>query len=131
MTGCRATDSYVPRLRHAMFRLNWPETELMFGQYFGMFSEYAPEGTGDSQLTNHGFINQRVPQIRLTQKFAGAWTVAGAICKPYDPAATDVNFITPNVNTGQVFYTRHGQPTRLAGPVFRDPAAPGEDRLRG
>ena len=61
-----------------MFRLNWPETELMFGQYFGMFSEYAPEVTGDSEFTNHGFVNQRVPQIRLTQKFAGAWTVAGA-----------------------------------------------------
>ena len=38
-----ATDSYIPRLRHAMFRLNWPETELMFGQYWGMFSEFAPE----------------------------------------------------------------------------------------
>ena len=54
-----------------MFRLNWPETELMFGQYWGMFSEYAPEVTGDSQFTFHGFVNQRTPQIRLTQKFAG------------------------------------------------------------
>ena len=73
-----ATSSYLFRLRHAMFRLNWPETELMFGQYFGMLSEFAPESTGDSQLTNHGFANQRVPQIRLTQKFPwGAWTVAG------------------------------------------------------
>ena len=36
---------YTPRLRHAMFRLNWPETELLLGQYWGMFSEYAPETT--------------------------------------------------------------------------------------
>ncbi len=84
---------YTPRLRHAMFRLNWPETELMFGQYWGMFSEYAPEVTGDSQFSFHGFVNQRTPQIRLTQKFAGDWTVAGAICKPYDPdTATDATF---------------------------------------
>ena len=80
------TNSYVPRMRHAMFRLNWPETELMFGQYFGMFSEYAPEGTGDSQLSDHGFVNQRVPQIRLTQKFAGAWTIAGPSPPPIIPA---------------------------------------------
>ncbi len=43
--GCPATNSYTPRLRHAMFRLNWPETELMFGQYWGMFSEYGPEAS--------------------------------------------------------------------------------------
>ena len=36
------TNSYAPRLRHAMFRLNWPETELMFGQYWTMFCEYCP-----------------------------------------------------------------------------------------
>ena len=70
---------YTPRLRHAMFRLNWPETELMFGQYWGMFSEFAPECTGDATFLFHGWTFQRVPQIRLTQKFAGGWTVAGAI----------------------------------------------------
>jgi hypothetical protein len=101
------THSYTPRLRHAMFRLNWPETELMFGQYWGMMSEYAPDVTGDSQFTNHGFINQRAPQIRLTQKFAGAWTVAGAIVKPYDPAVSDVNWAAAGNtnNAGQVQYT--------------------------
>ena len=68
-----------------MFRLNWPETELMFGQYWGMFSEYAPENPTDADFTFHGWSLNRTPQIRLTQKFAGDWTVAGAICKPYDP----------------------------------------------
>ena len=87
-----STSPYTTRLRHAMFRMNWPETELMLGQYWGMFSEYAVEAAGDSQMTNHGFVNQRQPQIRLTQKFLGDWTVAGAIMKPYDPGANDVNF---------------------------------------
>ncbi|MCX5893060.1 MAG: hypothetical protein NTW80_08845 [Deltaproteobacteria bacterium] len=77
-----------------MFRMNWPETELMFGQYWGMFSEFAPETSGDADFAFHGWALQRIPQIRLTQKFAGAWTVAGAIMKPYDPGLTDVNFTT-------------------------------------
>ncbi len=87
-----STHNFIPRLRHAMFRLNWPETELLMGQYWGFFSEYAPETTGDADLMFHGWANQRTPQIRLTQKFLGDWTVAGMIAKPYDPSAADVNF---------------------------------------
>ena len=67
-----------------MFKLNWPETELMFGQYWGMFSEYSPEYLQDTGFQFHGMVNHRTPQIRLTQKFASAWTVAGRL-KPYDP----------------------------------------------
>ena len=70
-----------------MFRLNWPETELMFGQYWTMFCEYGPEAVQDSAYNNFGSASARAPQIRLTQKFAGDWTVAGAILKPYDPTA--------------------------------------------
>ncbi len=95
------TSSYAPRLRHAMFRLNWPETELMMGQYFGMFSEYSPEVLGDSQFSFHGFVNQRTPQIRLTQKFGDGFTIAGAIAKPYDPstgATGDANFNNNVIN---------------------------------
>ena len=86
------TNPFVPRLRHAMFRLNWPETEVMLGQYWGLFSEFAPECTGDATFLFHGWTFQRVPQIRVTQKFAGNWTVAGIIAKPHDPAGADVNF---------------------------------------
>jgi len=103
-----ATSSYAPRLRHAMFRLNWPETELMFGQYWGMFSEFAPENPGDADFANHGWSLNRVPQIRLTQKFAGNWTVAAAICKPYDPSTADVNFSNPVVSGGQFQYQPGG-----------------------
>ena len=95
------THSYLPRLRHAMFRLNWPETELMLGQYWTMFCEYGPETDQNAGLNNHGRPLSRVPQIRLTQKFAGAWTVATAILKPYDPAPTDTNFANVTVNPGQ------------------------------
>ena len=57
-----ATSSYLFRLRHAMFRLNWPETELMFGQYWGMFSEFAPEAPGDAQLANHSWPSTGCPR---------------------------------------------------------------------
>jgi len=61
-----STQSYAPRLRHAMFRLNWPETELMFGQYFTMFCEFGPDVVQDTPLNNHGMASARVPQIRVT-----------------------------------------------------------------
>ena len=96
------THSYIPRLFNAMFRLNWPETELMLGQYWTMFCEYGPEDAQVAGLNNHGRLLARVPQIRLTQKFAGAWTVAAAILKPYDPAPADTNFANVTVNPGQV-----------------------------
>ena len=96
------THSYIPRLRHAMFRLNWPETELMFGQYWGMFSEFIPETTSDAVFMFHGWTFNRTAQIRLTQKFAGDWTIAGAICKPYDPnTANDALFDGQTLNAGQ------------------------------
>lgn len=70
-----ATNAYTPRLRHAMFRFNWPETELLFGQYWGFLSDWWVELNSDGQMTLTGIANQRLPQIRLTQKFLGAWTV--------------------------------------------------------
>ena len=38
-----------PRLRHAMFRFNWPTSELLFGQYFSMFSEWYAESVEDGR----------------------------------------------------------------------------------
>ncbi|MEW6387610.1 MAG: hypothetical protein AB1491_08880 [Thermodesulfobacteriota bacterium] len=73
------------RLRHAFFRFNWPETELLLGQYWGMFSEFPPEQLTDALLMMTGWPLQRSPQIRLTQKFMGMFTVAGAIVGPGNP----------------------------------------------
>ncbi|MCX5889302.1 MAG: hypothetical protein NTY36_07600 [Deltaproteobacteria bacterium] len=115
------TSSYALRLRHAMFRLNWPETELMFGQYWGMFSEFVPEATGDADMMYHGWTFQRTPQIRLTQKFAGAWTIAGAICKPYDPnTANDALF------DGQTLLAPGGPPVGVAGVQSASVGLPGQ-----
>jgi hypothetical protein len=74
-----ASSSYVPRLRHAMFRLNWPETELLFGQYWSLFSSWYAEGVQDGPFIVEGTPTARLPQIRLTQKFLGDWSVIGLV----------------------------------------------------
>ena len=75
-----ASNNYVPRLRNAMFRLNWPcDTELMFGQYWSMFCDWFPEVDEDGPFQLTGTPTARVPQIRLSQKFAGDWSAAGLV----------------------------------------------------
>jgi len=74
-----SSHSYTPRLRHAMFRLNWPETELLFGQYWSMFCEYYPESVQDGPFMFHGVPTARLAQVRVTQKFLGSWTASGLI----------------------------------------------------
>ncbi|MEW6658890.1 MAG: hypothetical protein AB1424_09540 [Thermodesulfobacteriota bacterium] len=68
------SNSYIPRLRHAMFRMNWPETELLFGQYWTFLTIWYPEVLQDGPAMITGTPTARIPQIRLTQKFLGAWT---------------------------------------------------------
>ena len=85
-----ASNNYVPRMRHAMFRLNWPETELLFGQYWSMFCEYYPDVLQDGPMQGTGCPTARLPQIRLTQKFAGDWTVA-ALIGDANPAGVQEN----------------------------------------
>jgi len=79
-----ASNIYVPRLRHAMFRLNWPgETELIFGQYWSMFCDYYAEVIEDGPFMALGTPTARLPQIRFTQGFldggGGHWTLAGLV----------------------------------------------------
>jgi hypothetical protein len=70
------------RLRHAMFRLNWPETELLMGQFWSMMSEEIPDCVHAGAFEQYGSFSLRTPQIRLTQKFLGAWTASIAITEP-------------------------------------------------
>jgi hypothetical protein len=56
-------------LRHAMFRLNWPETELMLGQYWSVLTEEVPETANFGADTTAGQPFLREPQIRVTQNF--------------------------------------------------------------
>jgi hypothetical protein len=91
------------RLRHAMFRLNWPETELLFGQYWGFFSEFTPETAADSGCQFVGSATHRPPQIRLTQKFLGAYTVSMMVAAPtnmLDMTAWNTNSLT-NLTPGE------------------------------
>jgi hypothetical protein len=71
--------SYTPRLRHAMFRFNWPTSELLFGQYWSMFCEYYAETVEDGPMMMTGTPTFRLAQIRFTQKFLSDWTVAALV----------------------------------------------------
>jgi len=70
-------------LRHGMFRLNWPDTELMLGQYWSLVSEEFPETATPQPLGKFGGIPIfREPQIRLSQKFLGAFDASLALSEP-------------------------------------------------
>jgi hypothetical protein len=86
-------------MRHAMFRLNWPETELLLGQYWGYFSSFTPETAQDSGCQFVGSPTQRLPQVRLTQKFLGSWTASMLIGAAFNLA--DNSVLAPNVTSGE------------------------------
>ena len=104
---------YTPRLRHAMFRFNWPETELLLGQYWSMFCEWYIESAEDGPLQATGTPTARIPQIRLTQTFLGDWMVAGLIGNPNSAIlpgtnAAAINSTSPysvNANNGMAAET--------------------------
>lgn len=79
-TQINTSQNYIPRLRHAMFRLNWPgETELLFGQYWSMFCDWFPEVAEDGPFFVTGVPTFRLAQIRFTQGFACDWKVAALV----------------------------------------------------
>jgi len=99
-TGFTASNSYVPRLRHAMFRFNWPTSELLFGQYWSMFCEYYIESAEDGPFQMTGTPTHRLAQIRFTQKFAGDWTVAALIGDPSQALLNNSAAINNAATTG-------------------------------
>ncbi len=94
-----ASNNYIPRLRHAMFRLNWPETELLFGQYWSMFCEWYPELAEDGPFQTTGIPTARIPQIRITQQFLG-WGTASFLIGSANNAALGQTYSTLDT-TGQ------------------------------
>jgi hypothetical protein len=84
-TNQSASNSYVPRMRHAFFRMNWAQTEILMGQYWGMFCNFYPETVQDGPFQNHGQATQRIAQARVTFT-TGPWSFAALVGKPYDPA---------------------------------------------
>lgn len=100
--GNNASNNYTPRLRHAMFRLNWPTTELLFGQYWSMFCEFYNESVQDGPLQNHGMPTARLPQIRVTQNLGSGFSVAGLVGNPTNVGAVpgfNATFAAQNFNT--------------------------------
>jgi hypothetical protein len=93
--------TWQARLRHAMFRLNWPETELLMGQYWGLFSNWWTEQAGDGYFIAYGSALDRIPQIRLTQKFLGDWSVAALMALPQNNALTTNAAYSANITNGQ------------------------------
>lgn len=63
------SNSYTPRFRHGMFRFNWPQTELLFGQYWSFLCEFPVDLAQDGGFYLTGSPTHRLPQIRVTQKF--------------------------------------------------------------
>jgi hypothetical protein len=70
------------RLRHAMFRLNWPDTELLMGLYWSLISEDPTEAARPGTSGIPGILWFREPQIRLSHNFFGACNVAVSIANP-------------------------------------------------
>ncbi|HEX9883969.1 MAG TPA: hypothetical protein VGA79_08380 [Desulfobaccales bacterium] len=80
--AAESADTGAFRLRHAMFRLNWPETQLLIGQYWSFLSEFSPEVAQDSGFQFRGAFSRRLAQISITQKFLGAWTAGFLVGTP-------------------------------------------------
>jgi hypothetical protein len=68
-TGSLSNEFANMRMRHAYGTIDWPTTQLLFGQFWDMFGISAAD-TIDFRLggTTGAPANPRVPQIRLTQK---------------------------------------------------------------
>lgn len=64
-----AAESPMPRMRHAYGTLSWPETELLFGQYWDMFAPMIASTEDFRTAAPQGApYGPRVPQLRLTHK---------------------------------------------------------------
>jgi hypothetical protein len=95
-----SSGTWQARVRHAMFRLNWPDTELLLGQYWGLFDNFIPESADDGPMMQYTTALDRIPQIRLTQKFASDWTVAGLIGLPLNSYVTTTTPYSTLANNG-------------------------------
>jgi hypothetical protein len=85
LAGWESPHKARPGLRHAFFRFNWPETELLMGSYWSILTEEVPETANFGACTTAGQPFTREPQIRLTQMFGlggGKLTASVALAQP-------------------------------------------------
>jgi hypothetical protein len=97
--------TWQARLRHAMFRLNWPETELLLGQYHSLMATWQIDAAESSAFQMTGTVTARLPQIRVTQKFAGDWSVAGLVGLPSNANLTNSAPYSTNAGNGSAAET--------------------------
>ncbi|RJR42574.1 MAG: hypothetical protein C4567_06860 [Deltaproteobacteria bacterium] len=77
-----ASNGYLPRLRNAFFRFDWPETELLMGQYFTFVSKWFPELAQDGPFQITGTPTARMAMIKVVQKFMGMFEVGLMVGEP-------------------------------------------------
>jgi hypothetical protein len=88
------------RLRHAMFKITWPDRELLFGQYWSINSELPTETADSGGFCAYGATQLRVPQIRYTHKFGNGFDASLAIEEPVD-GRWGLNLDNTNPNEGE------------------------------
>jgi hypothetical protein len=120
-----ASFAYIPRMRHAMFRMNWPQTELLFGQYWSFLCEFYPELAQDGPFQLNGAATHRLAQIRVTQKFGrdSMFRVAAMVGMPTDPDTTRDAIFETNQNRATLFPYAAGQ--GVAGATAETPQVQG------
>lgn len=112
-----AAESPMPRLRHAYGTVDWPRTQVLFGQYWDMFAPMITSTEDFRTAAPQGApYGPRVPQIRLTQNvdFTADHRLK-LVFALQDPNQTGDNQSTvtgqygPSVNyAAQIFYVNKG-----------------------
>jgi hypothetical protein len=74
------------RLRHAMFKMAWPDREIILGQFWSINSELIPETADSGAYCLYGATQLRNPQVRYTQKFDNGFDASVAIEQPVTAA---------------------------------------------
>jgi hypothetical protein len=104
------------RLRHAMFRLNWPETELLMGQYWSLISEDPTEAARPGTSGIPGIIWFREPQIRLSHKFFGVFNAAVSIANA-GSGPDSLSSPADQVAVGNTYVGESAETPRLSGRI--------------
>jgi hypothetical protein len=81
-TSSGSFNQAVFRLRHAMFKINWPDREILFGQYWSVLSEMIPETADSGAYCLYGATQLRLPQVRYTQKFSDEFNASLEVASP-------------------------------------------------
>ena len=65
-----------------MFKITWPDRELLFGQYWSVNSELIPDVADSGAYCLYGSTQLRLPQVRYTQKFTDFFDGSIEIASP-------------------------------------------------